>query len=72
MLGRECYKVVIDSLICGDAELFRPHRNLNYIRDAIGHCIAWPSQLVCSFLGFFILLLSLHSKSKMVNINLKG
>ncbi|EEE60747.1 hypothetical protein OsJ_14295 [Oryza sativa Japonica Group] len=46
MLGRECYKVVIDSLICGDAELFRPHRNLNYIRDAIGHCIAWPSQLV--------------------------
>ncbi|XP_052152296.1 uncharacterized protein LOC127770570 isoform X2 [Oryza glaberrima] len=46
MLGRECYKVVIDSLICGDAELFGPHRNLNYIRDAIGHCIAWPSQLV--------------------------
>uniref|UniRef100_A0A0D9ZIY7 Transposase Tnp1/En/Spm-like domain-containing protein n=1 Tax=Oryza glumipatula TaxID=40148 RepID=A0A0D9ZIY7_9ORYZ len=72
MLGRECYKVVIDSLICGDAELFRPHRNLNYIRDAIGHCIAWPSQLVCSFLGFFVLLLSLHSKSNMVNINLKG
>uniref|UniRef100_A0A0A9ASZ2 Transposase Tnp1/En/Spm-like domain-containing protein n=1 Tax=Arundo donax TaxID=35708 RepID=A0A0A9ASZ2_ARUDO len=43
-LGSQCYKVVIYSAICRDANLFRSHKNLRRIGDAVGHSIAWPSQ----------------------------
>lgn len=67
ILGNECYKVVIDSPIFGDAELFRPCKNLNYIKDAIGHSIAWPIHLACPFLSLFMCILCLPRKSNMSN-----
>jgi hypothetical protein len=50
MLGEEYYGVLINRLTdISDEKLPRPYKDIETVRDAFGHVIAWPKFIVSTF-----------------------
>jgi hypothetical protein len=50
MLGEEYYGVLINRLTdISDEKLPRPYKDIETVRDAFGHVIAWPKFIVSIF-----------------------
>ena len=50
MLGKQYCGVLINCLTeISDGKLPRPYKDIQTVRDAFGHVIAWPKSIVSTF-----------------------